>query len=315
MARRDETLLARIIIENFRCLRSVDVPLKPLTVLIGPNDSGKSTFLEALKLLASGREGTQIDRSDYWRQLGDHVARVTGTKRNGARLEGADARELQPIGFYRLPPEGILLESEGYSDQGAPPDIGAQGEMVPALLDYFLRRDRRRFQDVVAALQRLIPGLEEIEIATPNAHRRQLDLVVENGLRLRPHQVSAGVRLLMFFVALAYHPSSPRLIMVEEPENGIHPKRLADVVALLREIAEGKHGDRASQVILTTHSPYLLDRVDLTRDQVLVFRRNADGSRSAEPVDAERLKLFLDEFMLGEVWFNQSEEGLVARQS
>ena len=103
--------------------------------------------------------------------------------------------------------------------------------------------------------------------------------------------------------------------MVEEPENGIHPKRLADVVALLREIAEGKHGDRASQVILTTHSPYLLDRVDLTRDQVLVFRRNADGSRSAEPVDAERLKLFLDEFMLGEVWFNQSEEGLVARQS
>jgi hypothetical protein len=59
----------------------------------------------------------------------------------------------------------------------------------------------------------------------------------------------------------------------------------------------------------------LLDHVDLETDQVLVFSREADGSRTARPVDAERMKTFLDEFMLGEVWFNQSEEGLVAKPS
>ena len=34
----------------------------------------------------------------------------------------------------------------------------------------------------------------------------------------------------------------------------------------------------------------------------------------AEPADTERLKVFLDEFMLGEVWYNQGEEGLVAKR-
>ena len=65
--------------------------------------------------------------------------------------------------------------------------------------------------------------------------------------------------------------------------------------------------------MLTTHSPFLLDLVDLARVQVLVFRRNEDGSRTAEPADAERLRVFLDEFQLGEVWLNQGEPGLVAK--
>jgi predicted ATPase len=120
--------------------------------------------------------------------------------------------------------------------------------------------------------------------------------------------------MLLAFVALAHHPTPPRVILIEEPETGVHPKRLEEIVRLLREITQGKHGEHAAQVILTTHSPYLLDYVSLDTDQVLVFRRNDDGSRSAEPADPERLKLFLDEFKLGEVWFNRGEEGLVAKK-
>jgi len=65
------------------------------------------------------------------------------------------------------------------------------------------------------------------------------------------------------------------------------------------------------QVILSTHSPYLLDHVRLPEDQVIVFAREEDGRRTAHEADQARLKTFLDEFMLGEVWFNQGEEGLV----
>jgi predicted ATP-dependent endonuclease of OLD family len=84
---------------------------------------------------------------------------------------------------------------------------------------------------------------------------------------------------------------------------------------LLHEITRGVHANHAAQVVLTTHSPHLLDFVDLNTDQVLVFSRQEDGSRTAEPADTERLKTFLDEFMLGEVWYNKGEEGLVARKS
>ena len=84
-------------------------------------------------------------------------------------------------------------------------------------------------------------------------------------------------------------------------------------MALLKGITRGEHADNPAQVILSTHSPYLLDSVDPKEDRVLIFQRLDDGSRTATPADTKRLELFLDEFMLGEVWYNQGEEGMVAK--
>ena len=83
-------------------------------------------------------------------------------------------------------------------------------------------------------------------------------------------------------------------------------------MGLLRLLTEPKADGRRTQVILTTHSPYLLDHVDLNTDQVLVFRREEDGARTASPVDAEGLQSYVDDFMLGEIWQSVGEEGLVA---
>ncbi len=44
-------MLTRLRVQNFKCLRDVDVKLGPFTVLIGPNDSGKSSVLDAMHLL------------------------------------------------------------------------------------------------------------------------------------------------------------------------------------------------------------------------------------------------------------------------
>jgi predicted ATPase len=311
-------MLQRVEIENFRSLRSVKVPLRPLTVLIGANDSGKSAFLAALQQFVNGLGFNVLD---HWRH--DVKARIviSLTTARGTTTFGVPGSEnpevladLRPLAFFHLLAQGIPMESQGHSDDQGPPVIHPSGENVPVLLDYLLRRDPKRFFSFVAALRNLVPGLEDMLIATPNPHLRRLDLLIENGLLIQGYRASAGIRLLVVFLALAYHPARPKVILLEEPEAGFHPKRLGTVMDLLRDITQGKYGGNASQVILTTHSPYLLDRVDLEKDQVLVFRRNEDGSRTAEPADAGRLKLFLDEFLLGEVWYNQDEEGLVARR-
>ena len=118
--------------------------------------------------------------------------------------------------------------------------------------------------------------------------------------------------LLLFFIALTYHPSPPKLILLEEPENGVHPRRLADVLRLLKEITRGEHGQTPAggpDDALAVFTRFGRCR----RRPGLVFHRRSDGRRTAQPVDEERLKLFLDEFMLGEVWYNQGEAGLVAK--
>ncbi len=315
-------MLRKISIKNFRCLRDVSVPLSPLTVLIGPNDSGKSAFLAAIHQLISTEESFAPD--DFWRcgqeseirlsaWCGDEGIEYTSNlkKRNESRAGLLDS--LRPVRRYQLPAQGISMSCAGY-DNELELSLGVSGERVAALADYLLRADRKRFFSIVESLCSLVPGLEDITVTTPDAASRRIDFLVDGGLRLNGNQMSAGLRLLFFFVALAHHPKAPRVVLLEEPENGIHPKRMQDIMNLLRALSTGEHGGQASQIIMTTHSPYLLDWVDLNRDQVLVFRRNEDGSRSAEPVDAERMKNFLDEFMLGEVWFNQEEAGLVAKQ-
>ncbi len=329
-------MLTEIEVRNYRALRQVSAKLRPLNVLVGSNDSGKSSFLAIIRRTI--QQTNDFSEADLWRRDPQHPLSVS-MQINDMMLDmmqfnqsvmyrlGADEGQGYASNFYlndggvpfsvaqyQLPVHGVTMESSGYPDTLLPKNFEVDGAGVPSFLDYILRQDRRLFFAIVDTMKEMIPGLEDIKIATPHPSIRRLDLVIENGLTIQADQASAGVRLLIFFISIAFHPSPPRLILLEEPETGLHPRRLGEVMTILRRMTQGDFGGHPTQVVLTTHSPYLLDCVDLDVDQVLVFRRESDGSRTAEAADHERLKLFLDEFMLGEVWFNQGEEGLVTKK-
>lgn len=304
-------MLTRLSGDNFRALRKFDVALSPLTVLIGSNDTGKSSFLRALRILNQGAEWNQ---KDFWRKDPKAVPSLVGWSDGKIVTEsrpGTYSGRPVSVAYYELPAQGPSLVSQGYADaQGASPfqDLGHE---VPALFDLLLRRERAKFFEAEKLLTKLIPGLESIDVATPTSETRRIDLVVDQGLRVDPDSVSTGVRLLLFFVALSYHPNAPDLVLIEEPENGIHPQRLKDVIDLLRKMTEGGFRDQKHQIVISTHSPYLVDHLDLSTDSLLVFRREADGTRTVTKAEPGRLKSFLSEFLLGEVWFNRGEEGLI----
>lgn len=295
-------MIRRALIKKFRALMEVDVELRPLTVLVGPNDSGKSSFLEAIDSHLGKRH---LSREDGWR----------GVKQPEVYLFSKDDQAFQgQVEIFKLPSEGIPMESAGVADErgrGAP-WLETSGKNLAAFLDYLLRRDRKRFDKIQGALRGLVPGLQDISINTPAADTRAISLKIDDGFEIAGHRLSTGVRMLFFFVALAYHPNPPQVALIEEPENGVHPKRLKEIVRLLRSLTTGELSGHTVQVILSTHSPYLLDHIEIPKDQVIVFQRESDGRRTARPVDEKHLKAFLDEFMLGEVWFNQGEEGLLA---
>jgi predicted ATPase len=293
-------VLTRFSLANFRCFRAVDVPLRPLTVLVGPNDSGKSAFLNAISRTGYGLSQPDVRRGsegeDAWFKALDDSGRPTGVLRTIV---------------HRLPSTGLLTMCQGVDDAVGPPALAWDGSNIAAYLDYLLRRDRPRFFKIVDALKASINGLIDIEIATPNGQMRRLDFAFAGGFTLPGHEVSAGITLLTFFLALAHHTAPPDLVLIEEPENGVHPQRLAKVAELLRSLTNGSYSGHRTQVIVSTHSPYFLDHIRLPEDQVLVFRRAPDGTRTVEPADAEGLRSFLAEFMMGEIWFNRGEDGLV----
>ena len=119
--------------------------------------------------------------------------------------------------------------------------------------------------------------------------------------------VSDGVLLVLAFLSLRYLPQPPRLLLIEEPENGVHPSRLADVVAILKELSSEQP---QTQVILTTHSPYLLDM--FSPDEVSLCRKEDDGSVSVHRLsESELVRKQLNVFTLGEIWTAEGDEALI----
>lgn len=320
-------MLKQLEIANYRCFPSLKVELRPLTVLIGPNNTGKSAFLDAIRALCPPGNGPdQFAPCDTWRlnaestieirgslSASDQEVSVQGIGPQGKKLMRVS--QLNGLSFFRLPSSGIKCESQGFPESVQELPMEEQGQNLASVLDFMLRKDRKRFDGVTSTLRKLIPGFEDLSVDTPNPAIRNLGVVLDNGLKLQGDSLSVGLRHLIFFATLAYHPRAPQIILVEEPELGVHPKRLADIMNLLRNISNGDYCDHPAQVVLTTHSPFLLDHVDLDCDQLLIFQReeSTEGARTASPADKDRLRVFLDEFMLGEVWLNEEETGLIGR--
>ena len=114
---------------------------------------------------------------------------------------------------------------------------------------------------------------------------------------------------LTAFLALI-HSQPAQVLLIEEPENGLHPSRLQTVIELLRKLTTGELGYAPRQIILTTHSPVLLNCV--TPNEVRIFRRDEEGAtqvvRMDQLPDIDRLT---KEFAPGELWYLFGEEELV----
>lgn len=110
-----------------------------------------------------------------------------------------------------------------------------------------------------------------------------------------PHQLSDGTLRAMCLVALLMQPEDelPDLIIVDEPELGLHPYALNVVAALFKKASHHK------QVLISTQSSSFLDNFD--PEDIVMVNREGDESQFTRP-DAEKLESWLDEYSLGEVW-------------
>ena len=81
--------------------------------------------------------------------------------------------------------------------------------------------------------------------------------------------VSDGTLRLLALTILAYLPDLQGVFLIEEPENGIHPRAVETMVQSLRSVY-------GAQVLLATHSPVVLGVAEL--DEVLCFDKAKDGS-------------------------------------
>ena len=92
----------------------------------------------------------------------------------------------------------------------------------------------------------------------------------------------------------------PSLIMVEEPENGLYARYFGELVKRLEELSEH------TQLIITTHDPFLLDYFDDRPESIFVLNMGDEdtGTTIASP-DPDRLNAMLEHMSMGEMLFRE----------
>ena len=119
-------------------------------------------------------------------------------------------------------------------------------------------------------------------------------------------RLSDGTIRFIALLAILCHPTPPPLICIEEPEIALHPDSQDLAVQLLRQASE------RTQLVVTTHSPWLIDRLSDEPDTVIVCERDrhpADGTQFNR-LSREKLGDWLEDMTLGDAWMSGAVRGV-----
>ena len=182
------------------------------------------------------------------------------------------------LSYFRDGMATLSLNS-GRMRQASPPGSGwdflPDGSNVPWVVAALMEQDQQRYCDWVGHIQCALRDLDSLRVVhRQDDGHKYLMLKYKNGLEVPSWKISDGTLRLMALTLLAYMPQKYGLLMIEEPENGIHPGALQEVFDSLSSVYE-------AQVLLATHSPEFVSISAL--EHLLCFGRNSDGAIDIVP--------------------------------
>jgi predicted ATPase len=158
--------------------------------------------------------------------------------------------------------------------QASPPGQGrnfkADGSNLPWVIDHLKNTDGKRFANWISHLRTALPDLKDIRtIEREDDRHRYLMIEYTGGLSVPSWMASDGTLRLMALSILAYLPNFSGIYLIEEPENGIHPRAVDTMFQSLSSVYD-------AQILVATHSPVVLSLVKPAN--VLCFAKTKQGS-------------------------------------
>ena len=255
--------------------------------------------------LASGHEDTAAP--DGTRPSGHAPRHLAGEKEFCDRkspLHRAIASWM-PCHFHETGAGAALRRSAHVFDVAS---LRPDGSNLAPVLLHLRTQAPRRFHRLVETVRRMAPYFEDFCFLTPFEDQVSLAWKQRHSdYLLRAYQLSDGTLRFLALATALLQPEPPSLMLMDEPELGLHPQALALLADLIKQAAS------RSQIVLATQSAALLDFFSL-EDVVIVTRQRGASVffRPGADEDAVRLK----DCSPGELWRkNVLAAGPVAEQA
>ena len=162
---------------------------------------------------------------------------------------------------------------------------------------YFIRQNyEQTYKKIVKTIQRVAPFFGDFILEPDIANKEMIKLRWRHKgseLYFDANDLSDGTIRFICLTTLLLQPNPPTMILIDEPELGLHPFAL-NLLASLFKIASQK-----TQIIASTQSATFADFFDV--DDILVVDRE-DNATTIKRVDEEKLKEWLEDYSIGELW-------------
>ncbi|MCS6844577.1 MAG: AAA family ATPase [Caldilineales bacterium] len=244
----------------------------PQSIVTGPHQwapAGRRRVLN--KVAESGNDYFRAETSAW-----NNLFRLGPRRSALANLPEDEEKFPVSIWFRRSLLEGVqrlALNSEALrrpSRPGVPRRFIPDGSNLPWVVQDLHERAPQRLREWIAHVRTALPDLRNIRtVERPEDRHRYLVLDYDTGLEAPSWLVSDGTLRLLALTILAYLPDLEGVYLIEEPENGIHPRAVETVLQSLSSVY-------GAQVLLATHSPVILSLAQ--PHQVLCFARTLQGA-------------------------------------
>jgi predicted ATPase len=174
------------------------------------------------------------------------------------------------------------------------PDAGN----LAAMLYAFKQQSEPVYRRIVATIRKMMPDFDDFDLEPDRLNPNEIALnwrKLGTDYLFGPHQISDGTIRAIAIATLFLQPDHdlPDVIILDEPELGLHPHGLEIIAGLMRAASV------KSQVLIATQSPAFLEHFEPGE---IVVVDGVGGSTGFRRLDSEQLKDWLADYSIGQLW-------------
>ena len=172
------------------------------------------------------------------------------------------------------------------------------GGNLPAYLYFLMMKHPKNYKRIESIVQSVVPDFDRFDLQPMVLDENVIELnwseLNQPEYYFNATHLSDGSLRFIALVTLLEQPILPKVIIIDEPELGLHPVAIEKLAALIKSVAA-----RGCQMIISTQSVNLLNHFD-AEDIITVDR--VDGQSVFSRLDSDSLCEWLKDYSLGELW-------------
>jgi predicted ATPase len=345
-------MLQNIKIEGFKSIKTLDLKLSPINILIGSNGVGKSNFISFFKLVNNiyeqrlqqyslksgvdnllhyGRKNTneikgylnfgknaysfELTSSDedtffisneesiYFAAPNNKSFCVANTKESTIKKSSTTRdfylrEHLESYKIYHFHDTSSSAPLRSKANTNDNRSLKEDGGNLPAYLYYLQEKHPMNFKRIEKIIQSVVPFFDGFNLSP--AFLDEEKILLEWTEKEHPetyfnaNHLSDGSLRFIALVTLLMQPKLPKVIIIDEPELGLHPTAINKLSGLIKSAAA-----KDCQIIVSTQSVTMLNNFD-AEDIITVDKE--DNQSVFRRVDKEMLSIWIEDYSIGELW-------------